>query len=156
MDVFSFVIGVSVEGFLMTKSGFPRQVQGPSEHLAIGLVSVLWEADIYVFIRGNTCMKRWEGARKGQGSLQMASQVSPGEGERERSGSGSLLVCHTVSDRLTRALGQPLSQVSSWSATWHAVIVCEQLWEVWSLCGKRGRAQSLAMNGSLKNSAPYS
>lgn len=78
----------------MTKSGFPRQVQGPWEHLAIGLVSVLWEADIYVFIRGNPCMKRWEGARKGWGSLQMASQVSPGEGERERS--GSLLVCRIV------------------------------------------------------------
>lgn len=47
---FPLQIGVSIEGF-------PRQVQGLWGHLAIGLVSVLQEADTYVFIRGNTCEK---------------------------------------------------------------------------------------------------
>lgn len=85
MDAFSLTIGVSIEGFLMTKSGFPRQVQGLWGLLAVELVSVLQEADTYVFIRGNTCVKRWEGARKGWESFQTAIQVCPGEGERKRS-----------------------------------------------------------------------
>ena len=86
-------IGVFLEGFLMTKSGFPRQVQGLWGLLVIEVVSVQ-KADTYVFIRGNTCVKRWEGARKGWKNLQTAIQVYPGEAERKKS--GSILVYHTI------------------------------------------------------------
>lgn len=91
---FPLQIGVSMEGFLMTKSGFPRQVQSLWGLWTIELVSGLQEADTYVFIRGNPCVKRWEGARKGWESLQSAIQVYPGEEERKRS--GSTLVYHIV------------------------------------------------------------